>query len=68
VQHPFENPDRTVGAEDPEYIEPAQRIDRYDAIGLNGERHFCISHGAPIAVANGLTGRKRASVKMVAKN
>jgi hypothetical protein len=28
---PVEGPDRSAGANDPEYTEPAQRIDRYDA-------------------------------------
>src|SRR5215470_10595996 len=47
AQHPLERPDRAVGADDPEYAEPTQCIDRHDAAGLQCERHFCITHRTP---------------------
>src|SRR5262249_21234257 len=62
AQHPFERPDRSVGADDPEYAESTQCIDRHDSAGLQCEPHFCITHRAPCSVC----GRKRTNEKKVA--
>src|SRR5512144_3184620 len=47
AQHPVERPDRSVGTDDPEYIEPTQCIDRHDAASLQGERYVCVAHWTP---------------------
>src|SRR5215831_18045993 len=51
-QHPVKGQDRTVATNDPEYTEPAQRIDRYDAVGLQGERHIYVTHRAQVAISS----------------
>src|SRR5215510_9690493 len=67
-QHPVKGQDRTVTTNDPEYTEPAQRIDRYDAVGLQGERHVYETHRAQVAISSkALAGRKRDRLKTVAK-
>src|SRR5262249_35601852 len=59
-QHPVKGQDRTIATNDPEYTEPAQRIDRYDAVGLQGERHIYVTHRAQVAISSkALAGRKQ---------
>src|SRR5262249_1578304 len=68
TEHPVKSPDRTVAADDPEDTEPAQRIDRCDAAGCQGEWQIHVTHRTPIAISSKtLAGRKRDSLKMVAK-
>jgi hypothetical protein len=50
LEHPVKRQDGTVTANNPEYAEPTQRIDRHDTAGLQSERHISVTHWAPVAV------------------
>src|SRR4029079_14646923 len=47
AQHPLESDHRTVGADDPENAEPADRIDGEDTACLQCDRNICVAHRAP---------------------
>ena len=59
AQDPVQRPDRSIGADDPENAEPAQRIDRYDTAGLQGEQRICVAHKVPLTVAESGIVRKK---------
>jgi hypothetical protein len=50
LEHPVKGQDRTVAANNPEYAEPTQRIDRHDTAGLQSERHINVTHWTPVAI------------------
>src|SRR5262249_9781497 len=54
AQHPVERPDRSVGADDPENAEAAQRVDRYDTASWQGQ-HNHVPHREQVA---GIVRRK----------